>query len=498
MILDSGFKSQSRNKSSVDYRPSKEFLPAHPGSSPTSSQRDSTTGIKNNQNSVKNNTPVTVETATPPRPIESDMESDEVMVKRIWTKNMSKADMQLFNGNSRSIANLKDAFGWVNQSIMKVGDKKNAFRDLLKNDIFFEIPAFRRNPKMRKYRQHIFTNGAPNQDVVITYQAFVRNLLKTIAKPETFVLLSRNFGNLPFTERDREQMGELIDALISESDPNYDGNCFQISGRRIEELVRTHFNRILLNSDGVTRIEVNFRQSKIEFDFQLKTFLKFNQYAWSNVTGIQINKDDEFSTEIMDEFKEAKLLIRNLLTTDLIKPGKISSLFASDMAESWEMDENGVINNTEVWNPSRLTRLAKPAPLDDMLKLLKNEIRNLDGKDKNQLIQMAQCCRDPAKLVKWFGQSLMDVESQVASTDEFYESAECAIMFRMPERNDPNYNSILLHKWKHISEGNERGGDTGCQSCRRRSCTLTIDGIHEDFYLAQVFLTITVETNTEF
>ena len=414
------------------------------------------------------------------------MNSDEIMVKRIWTKKMAKADTELFKGKSRSIANLKDAFTWVNQNVMKIENKKSTFRTLLKNDIFFEIPAFRRHPKMRKYKEHVQTNGIPNQDVVITYQSFVRNLLKTVAKPETFTLLSRNFGNLPFGENDREQMGELIDALILESDPNHDGSCRQVPGRRIEELFRTHFNRILLNNDGANRIEVNFRQSRIEFDFQIKTFLKFCQYAWSNVTGIQINKTDSFEADIMEEFKEANLFIRNLLTTDLLMPGKISSLFASDMAQSWEMNESGVIIVTELWDPSRLTRLAKPAPVDDMLKVLKNEIRNLDGKDKNQVIQMMQCCKDPSKLIKWIGQSLMDVESQVANTEDFYNSVECEIMFRMPERSDPNYNSILMQKWKHISEGNERGGDTGCQSCRRRSCTLTIDGIHEDFYLAQV------------
>ena len=45
--------------------------------------------------------------------------------------------------------------------------------------------------------------------------------------------------------------------------------------------------------------------------------------------------------------------------------------------------------------------------------------------------------------------------------------------------------NVFRQKWGHISEGSTRGGDTGCRSCRRRSCTLTYDGIHEKYFLAQ-------------
>ena len=71
-------------------------------------------------------------------------------------------------------------------------------------------------------------------------------------------------------------------------------------------------------------------------------------------------------------------------------------------------------------------------------------------------------------------------------------------MFRMPERNDPNFHSILINKWKHISEGDVRGQDSGCQSCRRRSCTVTCDGINSEFFLAQLAdFILTIVTSAE-
>ena len=345
----------------------KEFIPSHPGaSSLTASVKSPNPVLTADANNLQNSEIIE---------IESDREDNRIRIKRVWTVKLGTADEKHFNNKTRSILGLKDAFDWTNRMILKIDSRTNTFRTLLSNDVLFDMPSLYSNPKLLKYRDYIQRNGVPNQNIVVIYQAFARNLLKTIAKPDTFILLSRNLGRLPFTEEDRKQFGALVDALIAESDPNYDGNCISVSGRRIEEIVRQHFNRILTDNSGATKVEVNFRASKLDFNYQLKTVLKHGQFAWCNVTGMVLNKVDDFDAHIKEELKEAQLLLSSLLNTDLVNPGPMSALFASNMADSWSMDENGVIRNAESWNHSRLTRLAKPAPVDDVIRILRNEIR---------------------------------------------------------------------------------------------------------------------------
>ena len=45
------------------------------------------------------------------------------------------------------------------------------------------------------------------------------------------------------------------------------------------------------------------------------------------------------------------------------------------MADSWKINDNGDIIASEVWNINKLTPLAKPASVDDILRVLNDEIR---------------------------------------------------------------------------------------------------------------------------
>ena len=90
----------------------------------------------------------------------------------------------------------------------------------------------------------------------------------------------------------------------------------------------------------------------------------------------------------------------------------------------------------------------------------------------------------------------IDLRGQVDSIDTLFGNERCNIMLRMPKPDSTQYRQILLSKWDHISEGTVRGTDTGCTSCRRRSATVTCDGLQHEFFLPQVsdFILTVVET----
>ena len=158
-------------------------------------------------------------------------------------------------------------------------------------------------------------------------------------------------------------------------DPHLDGRTVSVTGREIEELVREHLYMLLADTKGVTAVEVNFKEIKIRFDYVLRNLIKFNTMAWGNMTAIYLNKTDDFGDIIRNEFNEAQLQLRSLMDRELVEPGPLSELFASNLATNWFMSDKGIIRAIERWDPHRLTRLAKPASVDDMLTHLRNEIR---------------------------------------------------------------------------------------------------------------------------
>ena len=135
---------------------------------------------------------------------------------------------------------------------------------------------------------------------------------------------------------------------------------------------------LLANTKGVTPIEVNFKEIKLRFDFFLRNLLKYNTMAWGNMTAVYLNKTGDFSDVIRNELGEAQLQLRSLMDRDVVEPGALSRLFASNLATSWFMNDRGVIKAVERWDPQRLTRLAKPASVDNLFLHLKNEIRWVD------------------------------------------------------------------------------------------------------------------------
>ena len=111
----------------------------------------------------------------------------------------------------------------------------------------------------------------------------------------------------------------------------------------------------------------------------------------------------------------------------------MSTLFASNLAVDWEINENGDIVAIEVWDITKLTRLAKPTSVDNIIRTLREEIRELGRGDSNRkqaVLDIIQACDDPAKLIKWIGQSIIDIRGQVDSTDTYFQSDDCQIMFR--------------------------------------------------------------------
>ena len=161
-------------------------------------------------------------------------------------------------------------------------------------------------------------------------------------------------------------------------DPHLDGRTVSVSGREIEELAREHLHMLLADNNGVTSVEVNFKEIKVRFDYILRTLLKYNTMAWGNMTAISLNKTADFGETVKNEFNEAQLQLRSLVDRDLVEPGALSKLFASSFITNWFVDDKGVIRAIERWDPHSLTRLAKPASVDDMLLHLKNEIRYIN------------------------------------------------------------------------------------------------------------------------
>ena len=286
----------------------KEIIPTNPGAEPSTSDNAEVI-IPTEQNSENE-----IE-------IEKDTETNELIVKRIWARKLITADKKYFKSDTRSILNLKSAFDWVNHFVMKIKDKKTTFRTLLESDILYDLPCLFRDERLSAYNDHIRQDGRPSQDLVVIFQAFFRNLLKTICKPDTFMLLSRNLDRLGTDSRTRGQIGALIDALLLEAEPTLNGRSNPISGRKIEQIFRTHLNRILENVVGVTPIEVNFKKSHLSFEFQLKTLLKYSQFSWSTIAGINSGNPDLFDQKYKDEMKEAQLLLRSLLNKDIVPPG---------------------------------------------------------------------------------------------------------------------------------------------------------------------------------
>ena len=284
----------------------REIIPTNPGADPTANDNAEV------PTSIKQNSEIE---------IEKDTETNEIVVKRIWAKKLVTADRKFFKSDTRSILNLKSAFDWVNCFVLKIKDKKTTFRTLLENDIFFDLPCLFRDERLSLYNEHIRQTGKPSQDLVVIFQAFFRNLLKTICKPDTFMLLSRNLDRLGTDSRTRGQIGALIDALLAEAEPTLNGRSNPISGRKIEQIFRANLNRILENVEGVTPIEVNFRKSNLSFEFQLRTLLKFSQFSWSTVAGMNMGNLDLFDQNVKDEMKEAQLLLRSLLNRDIVPPG---------------------------------------------------------------------------------------------------------------------------------------------------------------------------------
>ena len=307
--------------------------------------------------------------------IEKDVEQTGVVVKRIWAKKLATTEDSYFRGGTKSLHDLKDPFKWVNNYVMEIKDKKKTFRTLLSDDTLFCNPGLA-DQRLSKYYNYINQHRKTTQTEVVGFQTFFRNLIRDIAKPETFCFLSRNFGKLPIDKNMKRQVGIFIDELLMASEPNLDGKVISISGRKIEELVREHLYRILDDDSGFDRIEVNFKRANlIGYDFILKQLLKFNQFSWSNISGISLNPDGDFDENMRAEFNEGQLLLRNLISVDLVTPGKLSSVFAANFATEWAFDENGQIQVTETWSPSKLTRLSKPTSVDNILVLLKDELR---------------------------------------------------------------------------------------------------------------------------
>ena len=306
--------------------------------------------------------------------IEKDTDQTGIVIKRIWAKKLVDTDSSFFTGGTKSLLDLKDPYKWLNRYVMRVSDKKKTFRSLLHEELLFCNPG-QSDPMLGKYYNYINARRITNQSIVIGYKTFVRDLLRMICKPETFCMLSRNFGELPFDRNLRKQTGIFLDELVKACEPNLDGKSNPISGHRIEELVREYWYRILDNDKGAEKIEVNFKKTNISYNYLLKQLLKFNQFSWGNVTGISLNPSGDFDANEKAEAAEAQLLLRNLICTDLVAPGELSSLFAANMATDWKINENGIIVAIEKWDPTKLTRLSKPASPDNILKNLKSEIK---------------------------------------------------------------------------------------------------------------------------
>ena len=188
-------------------------------------------------------------------------------------------------------------------------------------------------------------------------------------------MLSRNLSKIECNNRTRRMVGTLIDELVRACDPNLDGNQKAISGNKFENLFREHLFRILADDTGTTKIEVNFKRTTLNYNHILKILLKHVQFAWDNMAAMRHNNGANFDEQIVAEYNEASLLIRSLLNEVLIEPGEISSLYASNMARGWRFTANHEVEAIEVWDPKKLTKLAKPAPVDAMLRLLKDVIR---------------------------------------------------------------------------------------------------------------------------
>ena len=304
------------NRNTRDRRVRREILPVHPGASKDAITTDRNTEAEENKEIVEQNSDAICE------PIETDVDTNDLVVKRIWAKKLITADKSHFKSDTRSIQNLKNAFNWVNKMVMKIDDKKNTFRTLLGDSLLFSTPCFNGDARLEKYRTHIRQDGATEQNLVVIYQAFVRNFFKTICKPDTYAWLSRNFERLGTDENARRNMGALIDAIIIESDPHLNGRTIPVTGNKIEHIVRTNLNRILENVEGHNAIQVNFRRSHLSYEFQLRNLLKFSQFSWSNAIAIDISDAKDFGQGIIEEVKEAQLLLRSLLNKDIVPPGK--------------------------------------------------------------------------------------------------------------------------------------------------------------------------------
>lgn len=363
--------SQPRNKNTIQQ--DSELVQESSGQNSTQKSEQAKNPINEN-NSKKSDTGKTSTQSSVPINIEKDMDQQGIAVKRIWAKKLASSNESFFNGGTKSLQNLKDPFKWLNHYVMTVGEKGKTFRNLLTDDTLFCNPGLS-DRRLAKYYDYINNHHVTTQSVVIGFETFIRNLLKTICKPETFTLLSRNLGQLPFNQNMRQQVGIFIDELIKACEPKLDGKITSISGRKIEELVREHWYRILDNDLGAERIEVKFRRSTIGYDLILKQLLKYNQFAWSNVMGMRVNPSGDFDAISRAEYDEALLLLRNLITSELVKPGKLSAMFAADMATDWKIDDKGVICSIETWNPNRLNKLSKPTTVDNILRHLKSELR---------------------------------------------------------------------------------------------------------------------------
>ena len=273
-------------------------------------------------------------------------EANEFVVKRQWAWKAETDEENVYYPNRRtncfeSIRNLTE---WTKKNLVDFEDDK-MFETLFTTEHLFEDPGLESHPAADVYLNKVRASqnaGRRSNTFEFGFRCLARRIFLGVFKDKCYGLVNRNFSALRGWSKRRlmENLGKFMDKVMAMAErveyPEEDDVRYELNRFEVEKIKDEFLNFTTENKAGSYEIDIYCKDVSISENEWLLHFLKFNSFAWENLTMMRAKKRENrnsrlqwhFRNRFADEYYEGISLLNELFRNpNILAPGSWSKIF---------------------------------------------------------------------------------------------------------------------------------------------------------------------------